>query len=177
MVPDFQQYAAPRGAYILKSSAQKKYNLSQTDMDNIDPISVEGRMNGPGCMIKYNLCDVRLLRAKVDDLEQQLSLNAPDGETVPRHGATIVRSKAKKEHNLSDVQMDRIRPCLIKENIYSQPGAPALVDEINSLRTRPAPPEALAAYNAIPEGNPQTNPDYNIFDGMPHDDAAALWVT
>ena len=85
-------------------------------------------------MWKYNLCDVKVVHAKVREMAKGLQVGAPEGKTVPEQGETMWRFEAKKRYQvrsllcvvpscltptvfpnqLHDNQMDRIRPCVIE---------------------------------------------------------------
>ncbi|VDB85094.1 unnamed protein product [Peniophora sp. CBMAI 1063] len=156
--------APARGAWITKTQAYDRYSLGPSDLDNILPVSVERNSSGNGYIHKYNECDVRLLRAKIVDMVATLQVGAPEGDTVPVNGKTIVRTQAKRDYKLDDNQMDRIRPRRIQPNPHRSSASPmriynvcdvqALADGIASLKDRPAPADALAAHNAIPYGSP-----------------------
>ncbi|KZV75215.1 hypothetical protein PENSPDRAFT_731760 [Peniophora sp. CONT] len=178
------RFARPRGAWITKTQAYSDYSLGPTDLDAIQPTSIERIANGRGFIHKYNECDVQLLRAKVVEMMATLQVGAPAGDTVPQRGGTIVRTKAKQQYNLHDNQIDRIRPCRIQTNprrqgsemrIYNVCDVQALADGIASLWDRPAPEDARIMRDAVPYGGPG-DPDRNIFDVQSSDDAAALFA-
>ncbi|VDB85095.1 unnamed protein product [Peniophora sp. CBMAI 1063] len=180
------EFAVPNGPWISKTDAYSRYGLGSTDLDSIKPISIEPNSRAYGNIIKYNLCDVEQVHAKVVELRKTLQQGLPAGDTVPKRGATITRTNAKKEYNLNDNQIDRILPCIVKPNphapgqqmrIYNVSDVRALRDGIASLSSTPAPAAAAPQQQYPSTSSRGRNSGYyndrNRFDGMSADDAAA----
>lgn len=83
-----------------KTDAYDRYGLGSTDLDSIKPISIEPNSREYGNIIKYNLCDVEQIHAKVVELRKILQQGLPPGNTVPERGTTITRTDAKKGYKV-----------------------------------------------------------------------------
>ncbi|VDB85093.1 unnamed protein product [Peniophora sp. CBMAI 1063] len=173
--------APARGAWIGKTLAYSRYRLGATDLNSIHPTDI--KPHGRGYIHRYNLCDVKLIHAKVAEMVKTLQVDAPPGDTVPENGDVLVRWKAKKDYDLNDHQINRIRPCRIETNPYDAERTPmrthnvvdvqALAHAIEGLGAMEAPLDAQIAHDAIPYGN-RWDDDYNPFDGLSSLDAANL---
>ncbi|KAJ7286091.1 hypothetical protein C8J57DRAFT_1286701 [Mycena rebaudengoi] len=166
-----QQLAPRNGVTILLTQAKTKYRLAATDLASILSVSVKRNPNGGRHPMKtYNVVDVEALAAR---LRAGAATAPPSGLATPTAGGQIMRTHAMQQFNLTGVQLDRLVPVREIPNnhkhntitrFYNRSDVQRLADEVNRA----------AAAPARPAGVPQTRYNYNVFDGMPGEDAALL---
>ncbi|KAF7792632.1 hypothetical protein EIP86_003729 [Pleurotus ostreatoroseus] len=141
-----QQFAPARGRWILRSYAEKKYELAPRDLDSILPISREENHNGGiNDIRKYNECDVQ-------DLAELLRPTFPPGDLTESDGSPeLSETNAFVYYGLYPVQLRRIKPCRKEPNtgpdsfdkpelyFYNTTDVEALYDMIEAAAAAPGP--------------------------------------
>ncbi|KAJ3535566.1 hypothetical protein NM688_g6961 [Phlebia brevispora] len=154
-----QELAIPRGPWVLRSHAQREFDLAPSDLDSILPVSVEENPHGnPWPMTKYNWQDV-------EALYQRLRPTFGPDERAEADGEPIDRDSAMFQFRLKDCQMNRIKPTDIVNGIkvYNHKDVRDLADRIDHAIANPTGNRRPANY-VPPDG-------FNRFDGLNNDDA------
>ncbi|KAK4701033.1 hypothetical protein P7C70_g5204, partial [Phenoliferia sp. Uapishka_3] len=186
-----QRLAPSVGGWITKTDAKRKYKLAPSDLATILPISCQPNPHGgPNRVEKYNIADVEVLVDRLKDAGGAEGAagsstaasppvpGAPHGLAAP-NGPRILRTTAMKQYKLQPVQMDRLKPVAVAPNPHRASAGPMRHYNLSDVK---ALAESLGRGAQAPVRGKSfyTDDDYdnfNPFDGLSRDDAAALRKT